>query len=171
MSESNADTSTQDGKESSESTSDAGDKFTPITSQDDLNRLISDRVARERSKYSDYKDIKAKAAKLDEIEAASKSETERAAERASAAEAERDVARAESLRLRIATKNGISDTDADLFLTGTDEDTLNKQAARLAQHASDRKKNGNVVPNEGASTTSKPDQMREFTRSLFGTGD
>ena len=41
------------------------------------------------------------------------------------------AATAESLRYRIATKHGISDEDAETFLTATDEDGLTKQAERL----------------------------------------
>lgn len=170
-SESNA--SNQDGNSSSGSTSTAGDEFTPITSQDDLNRIIADRISRERAKFSDYKDLKAKAAKFDELDAANKSEIERAAEKAAAAERERDEARAEALRLRIATKHGISDPDdIDLFLTGTDEETLTKQAERLGQRSEDRKKQGNVVPKEGT-TPREPadDELKAFTRQLFSAGD
>ena len=42
--------------------------FKPITSQDDLNRIIGERVARAKAKYADYEDVKAKAARLDELE-------------------------------------------------------------------------------------------------------
>jgi hypothetical protein len=65
-------------------------------------------------------------------------------------EAELNSTRAESMRLRIATEHGITDADdIDLFLTGTDEETLTKQAKRLADRDADRKKNGNHVPREG----------------------
>src|SRR5690554_6655553 len=119
--------------------------FKPITSQDDLNRIITARVERERSKYGDYDDLKAKAAKLDEIEQANKSEAEKLAEAKAAAERERDAAKVEALRLRVATKHDISDEDADLFLTATDEATLTKQAERLAARANRR----NYVPRAG----------------------
>ena len=46
----------------------AAEEFKPITSQDDLNRIIGERV--KRVKLVDYDDLKKKAAKLDEIEAA-----------------------------------------------------------------------------------------------------
>jgi hypothetical protein len=166
-----ANTSTQDGNDTSGDTSAAGDEFKPITSQDDLNRIITERVNRERSKFSDYKDLKAKAAKFDELEAANKSEVERAAEKAAAAERERDEARAEALRLRIAAQHAISDTeDIALFLTGTDEETLTKQAQRLSQRSEDRKKNGNHVPREGVNTPSAASEETEFVRGLFGGG-
>jgi hypothetical protein len=75
--------------------------------------------------------------RLDEIEAASKSDLEKATEARQAAEQERDAARAEALRYKVASKHGISDEDAELFLTGTDEDTLTKQAERLAARGED----------------------------------
>lgn len=143
--------------------------FTPITSQDDLNRIIADRVSRERNKFADYKDLKAKAAKLDEIEEANKSELQKATDRIAATERERDEATATALRLRVAAKNGISDEDADLFLTGTDEATLAKQAERLTQRADDRQKTGNHVPREGNNQQpSGNNELADFTRQLFG---
>jgi hypothetical protein len=39
--------------------------FTPPASQDELNKIISERVARERAKFADYTDLKGKAAKFD----------------------------------------------------------------------------------------------------------
>lgn len=51
---------------------------TPRTfSQDDVNRLIDERLKREREKYADYTDLKAKAAKWQEHEDAQKSELEK----------------------------------------------------------------------------------------------
>lgn len=44
--------------------------FEPITSQEEFEKRMSGRLAREAKKYADYGDLKAKAAKLDELEAA-----------------------------------------------------------------------------------------------------
>lgn len=46
-------------------------------SQDDVNRLIDERLKREREKYADYTDLKAKAAKWQEHEDAQKTELEK----------------------------------------------------------------------------------------------
>ena len=54
--------------------------------QAELDRLVGDRVARERAKYSDYDDLKAAQAKLQQIEDAQKSELQRAQEAREAAE-------------------------------------------------------------------------------------
>ncbi|MCX5119222.1 hypothetical protein OG992_18715 [Micromonospora sp. NBC_00362] len=109
--------------------------------------------------------------KLKEYEDRDKTEAEKLAERAATAERERDAAKAAELRLRIAAKHGISDEHADLFLNGTDEATLTKQAEQLVQLAESSKKRSNHVPREGTSPTSGSSSEREFTRSLFGTGD
>lgn len=52
--------------------------YTPPASQDELNRIIGDRVARERAKYSDYDDIKAKAEAHDKAVADAQTEQEKA---------------------------------------------------------------------------------------------
>ncbi|MCW2752494.1 MAG: hypothetical protein JWR83_3604 [Aeromicrobium sp.] len=170
MSEQQTDASTQNGNDTSDTTSGAGDEFKPITSQDDLNRIITDRIGRERSKFADYKDLKAKAQRFDELEAANKSEIDKANDAKAQAEARAARAEADALRLRVAAKHGISDEDADLFLTGTDEETLARQATRLSQHSSDRKKNGNVVPREGTTTSALQNDERATARALFGSG-
>lgn len=110
--------------------------------------------------------------KLATLEESQKTEAQKLADRTTAAEMAVLEAKADALRWRTAAKYGISDEDAELFLTGTDEATLIKQAERLGVRVADRKKNGNHVPKEGAThTPTKPDELREFTRNLFGVAD
>lgn len=148
--------------------------FTAITSQEDLNKVLNDRLTRERAKFADYRDLKSKADKLDQIEAANQTEAEKSAKRIADLEAEMSSVRRDSLRLKIAGEHGITDADdIDLFLTGTDEQTLTKQAKRLAERVSDnRRQSANRVPREG--TTPSPSDAssdeRETTRALFGSG-
>jgi len=147
----------------------AADEFKPITTQEELNDALKSRLERERAKFSDYREVKAKAAKLDELEAANQTEAEKAAGRIAELETELNNTRAESMRLRIASEHGINDADdIALFLTGTDEETLTKQAKRLADREADRKKNGNHVPNEGTNPTSTSGTELETVRGLFG---
>jgi hypothetical protein len=157
------------GNETPSGETPAADEFQPITSQDDLNKVIGERVKRATSKYADYKDLQAKAAEFDKLQAANQTEAEKAAARVAELEAQLNSTRAESLRLRIATEHGITDADdIDLFLTGTDEETLTKQATRLAAREADRKKTGNHVPREGSTPTSgEGTDERKFARSLF----
>ena len=61
--------------------------------QEQVDKIIADRAIREvRTKYGDYDELKAKAAKFDELDAASKSELDKANERAQKAEQERQRA-------------------------------------------------------------------------------
>jgi hypothetical protein len=91
--------------------------------QAQLDAIVGDRLARERAKFEGFDDLKAKAAKLDEIEAASLSETERLsreleAERASRTAAEQratDALRRSSV-VSAAQRAGAIDPDAVLAL-------------------------------------------------------
>lgn len=56
--------------------------YTPPATQADLDRIITDRVLRERSKYPDYDDLKTKAERLAELEAASASDLDKAVAKA-----------------------------------------------------------------------------------------
>jgi hypothetical protein len=54
--------------------------------QAELDQIVADRLKRERAKHADYDDLKQKASRLDEIEAASKSDLEKEREAREAAE-------------------------------------------------------------------------------------
>jgi hypothetical protein len=58
----------------------------PKFTQADIDRAVKERLERERKKYADYDDLKTKAHKLDEIDAASKSEADKLAEKVAKAE-------------------------------------------------------------------------------------
>ena len=132
--------------------------------QADVDRIVADRLKRERekitAKYADYDQLREKA------EGAKTAEDR-------IAELEQKYQAAEVARLRsdIAARHGIAAEDRDLFLTGTDEDTLTKQAQRLAERESDRKKQGNFVPREG-NIPPRPaaSDERNFVRDLFASG-
>jgi hypothetical protein len=157
---------------------DSGKEFNGPTSQAELDALIKDRVARERAKYADYADLKRKAGEHDKATQAAKSETEKANDRLAAVERELEATKAGALRTRVAADFGISTkpaedggpSDADLFLTATDEATLIKQAERLAGRTEDRKKNGNRAPLQGRSSSKSAadDPLRDVVAGLFG---
>lgn len=73
---------------------------------------------------------------LDDIAAANLSDLERAQKAAQDAQETAAKATHEALCLRIAAKHGISDEDADLFLTGSDAETVERQAAALVARTS-----------------------------------
>ncbi len=135
--------------------------------QADVDRIVADRLKRDRDKLGDIKAIKSAAEELAAIKESQKSEAQKQADRVTALEAEIRGARSEALRLRVASKFGIAEEDADLFLTGDDEETLTKQAKRLTDRESERKKQGNFVPREGTNPKPGSDNDREVVRSLF----
>jgi len=154
----------------------SGKEFKAPANQAELNAIIKQRVDRERAKYADYEDLKAKAAEHDATVQASKTEAEKANDRLAALERELENTKTGALRTRVAADFGISTkaaddggpSDADLFLTASDEATLIKQAERLAGRSEDRKKNGNRAPLQGQ-TSSKPadDPLRDVAAGLF----
>lgn len=87
--------------------------------QADLDRIVSDRLSRERSKYSDYEQVKAKASELDELKESQASETEKALKNAQS-EAEKAV-RAElepqMLKLQAAIEHGLPEEMAKRVLS------------------------------------------------------
>lgn len=66
----------------------SGAEFNAPQTQEDLDRIVQKRIERERSKFADYDDLKAKADRLAEIEEASKTEAEKQAEALASAQSE-----------------------------------------------------------------------------------
>lgn len=116
------------------------------------------------------KENKNAAEQLAAIEEANKTEAQKTADKLAVAEKAAADAQREALKFKIAAKFQIGDEDADLFLTGSDEETLTKQAERLTAREAERKKQGNVVPKEGANPAAAPTDERTFVRDLFGSG-
>lgn len=119
---------TEAGNKSGETAT--ADEFKPITSQDDLNTVVKDRLERERAKFKDYGDLKAKAEKFDEIQAASQTEQEKAAEALSGAERRATEAEARALRLEIAAEKGLTPAQAKR-LVGSSREELEADADEL----------------------------------------
>ena len=109
-------------------------------------------------------------ARLDEIEKANESALERAQREANEAKEAATKATAEALRLRVAAKHGISDEDADLFLTGADEDTLTRQAERLAaRNAADGAPRApKPDPNQGRNGKGSASTADQFAATVGG---
>lgn len=57
-------------------------QFQPIESQADLDRVLGERLARERAKFADYNDLKTKAAEFDKAAEAARTDQEKAVEAA-----------------------------------------------------------------------------------------
>lgn len=105
--------------------------------------LSAEREARKAAEDA----AKALQVELDKIKQAQMSDLERAQAQAKEYEQAAAKAQSEALRWRIAAKHGISDEDAETFLTAGDEESLTRQAERLAALSS----------STTAPTTPKPD--------------
>lgn len=128
-----------------------GNEFKPITSQEELNKLIGERIGKVQAKFADYNDLKAKAAKFDEVEQASKSELEKAQERI--AELERTAATAQRAALvtRIASEEGVIPE----VLVGETEEEMRAAAKRVLEWASQGKRTA-PTPKPLASGSASP---------------
>lgn len=100
-------------------TGDTGGEFKPITSQDELNRVIGDRVARERAKFADYDDLKARASTAAEWE-----------KKATELEAKVPALTAASLRDAVLTLGVVPDT-RKVLLTASDPAGLLEQVKAI----------------------------------------
>ena len=104
---------------------------TPKTfTQDEVNAIVGERLKRESAKFADYADLKAKADKYDEYQAANKSELEKANERAASLEAElaslKKSNEVRELRDKVAKETGVP---ANLLTADTEEDCKNQAEA------------------------------------------
>lgn len=99
--------------------------------QSELDAIISDRLKREREKYADYDALKEKATRLDEIEEASKTELQKATERAEKLESElTQMKKAEEIRQirdKVATATGVPAA----LLSGETEESCTEQAKAI----------------------------------------
>lgn len=149
--------------------------FTPIETQEAFDAAIRDRIARERAKFADYDELKAKAERFDEAEEARKSDLERANERIAelegAARDREEADRLSALRSKVSSETGVP---ADL-ISGTDEDSMRESAAAIAAFA---KATVPAAPNLGEAGRFAGDErpsglggdgyVRDLDRAFFG---
>lgn len=81
--------------------------YVPPASQDELNRIVESRLAREREKFAGFDDLKAKAARLDAIEEQNKTELQKAQERVAAAEKAANEATTLAAKATVAATKGV----------------------------------------------------------------
>lgn len=121
--------------------------------QEEVNRMIEVRLGKERGKFSDYEELKAKASRFDEIEEANKSELQKATERADELQSRLDeMTRAEELRkikTQVSTETGVP---ANL-LTGSTVEECKAQAEALLAWS---KPSGYPSVKDGGETTVSP---------------
>lgn len=140
----------------SENTQDPGEQVgdeTPVDefkSEESKQAVLAD-LAKEREQRKQYQaQVEQFEKEREDAEKAKLSDIERAQAEAQEAAKRAESAERELLRVRVASAHGITDQDdIELFLTGSDEETITRQAKRLAERRS----------NEGP-TTPKPDRTQ-----------
>ena len=143
----------------------------PAQAEEDAAAEETDWKAEARKWEQRAKENKSAADELTSIREAQKSDAEKAADALAEARAEADAATSELLRYRAAAAHGITDPeDIDLFLTGKDEETLERQAKALAARSSSGPRAPKPDPNQGrsgASPSSTADQFASAIESSF----
>lgn len=100
--------------------------------QKDVDRVVKERLAREREKYEGFDDIKAKAAEYDKLAEASKTETQRLSETAASAAARADTAEQRLMKYEVAIEAGVDIKHAHR-LQGKTKRELLEDAKSLAE--------------------------------------
>jgi regulator of replication initiation timing len=104
--------------------------------QAELDRVVSDRLDRERKRFADYNDLKTKASQFDELQEENKSELEKLTGKVTSLTDENKTTKAENLRLRVALSKGLVGDKADLAdrLRGATQEELEADADTLLSH-------------------------------------
>lgn len=147
--------------------------FTPPATQEELNRIIADRISREKAKYADYADLKNKASEFDKLTESQKSETQKAVERAEAAERALLETQSERLRLSVIARHQIPEEYQD-FVSGASEEELVARAEKVKTLISNADKTDpfpKADPSQGAKGTGgKTTNAGQFAAQLDSLG-
>jgi len=162
----------------------AGEEYTPPASQADLDRIIGERLARERQKFADYDDLKTRASEYDRLVEASKTDQQRLEERASTIEQQNQQLSGDLARLNVALQHGFVvqnedgsfalDKDAvDLLGRGTEEELIERAGRIAALRGSGQKPNQqqpDLRPLAGQRPVPNGENADDWLRRLAGRG-
>lgn len=137
----------------------AGDDTPKTFTQTELDQKIGERLAREREKYANYDELKAKAEKLSEIEERDKSESEKLAGKVSSLTDDNKGLKGENLRLRVALDKQLP---VDLIdrLRGDSQEDLEADADKLLELVKSRIDNENEPDFDGGPREPSPDPKK-----------
>lgn len=137
--------------------------------QAEVNAMVLEGKHQVQRKYADYEELKAKAAKFDEAEEASKSEVQKVTDKANALQKELDALKKQNAvavaRAKVSKATGVP-VDC---LNGEDEESCKAQAEAILKFAKPSsyppvKKD---TPTKRNSFSGADDAMRDFARTLF----
>lgn len=135
---------------------------TRMFTQAELNTIVSDRVARERAKYADYDELKAKAAQFDQIGQAHQNDLKAANNRADSLQQQLDeihrAAELHRIREKVSADTGVP---ANLLTFDTEEE-CSKQAAEIRRFSEPRY----PTVKDGGDPVHRPDDGSEFASAF-----
>lgn len=130
--------------------------------QSEMDAIIGDRLKRERAKYADYEEVKAKAAQYDAAQEAAKSDLEKAVEERDKLRAQLDALQAEKAHADAVAK-AASEHGVDAALLARMSGDVDENALFLKQQMAGAPRYG-VVPDAGEAATPA---AKKSTASLF----
>lgn len=137
--------------------------------QEQVDAIVKDRLAREREKYKDYNDLKNKAAEYDKQQEANKTELQKSQDKVAALEKElsgmKEQEKVRSIRSKVSEKTGVPSN----LLTGSDEDSCKAQAEAILKFAKGNKYPGvKETEHKTKSTSAEDSEYRELAGQIFG---
>lgn len=152
--------------------------FKTIETQEELDRIIQDRLTREREKYADYDEIKSKNVDLEKQIGTLQTTIEESSNAAKTheqmvADLNKQIAGYETanLRTRIALQNGLPIDLADR-LVGDDEASIKADAERLAGFVSKKQQTPPPLKTtENTNGNDKDSSWLQAVRDLSGKGE
>lgn len=134
--------------------------------QAELDAIVGDRLKRERAKYADYDELAQKARAYDEAAEASKSELQKAVERAEKAEGKlkalEDERKLAELRADVAKEHGV---DAEL-LRGTTRKELEEHAEAIKAYVGNSHRFPSVPDYGEANVSTEKNTARQFADAI-----
>ena len=153
----------------------SGENQNKTFTQEEVNAIIGERLARQAEKYADYDDLKTKAAECDKQQEESKTELQKAQEKS--AKLQEKVDRMEKAgKIRDIRDKVSHDTGVPVeLLTGEDEESCSKQAANILKFAKGSKYPGvKEVKDEGKNkgpSSETTGEFKELAEQIFGRKD
>lgn len=135
-----------------------------LLTQADVDSVVEKRLERERNKFSDYEDLKAKAAKVDTISTEYEDKIKAVGSEKSELEKKLAGAQLETEKVKIIHEFKLSD-DLHEFVTGDNADEMRKRAEKLAKGIT----GGTVKIDKHGKPAEKETDSKKIAKSLFGS--
>lgn len=145
--------------------------YTPPATQADLDKIITERVIRERAKFADYDSLKTAAQKLRDLEEAQKTDAQKEADARAALERENAELKLAKLRSEVAEAK--SDPAKGLvipasLLTGSTREEIEAAADQLIAFRGTKTQVGVHLPNQDKAPEKQKADLAETAKKIFG---